>query len=346
MTTTCRMSRANGLWIGFLGLFALLSTPSDVSSFTTFSRIQHPSTVHPNSIAAIVGQNEKNSVLRFDGLSPRQSSSQLFMADDNNQGGTGVSLVAAVLFFIFVAGSVLPFAGTYNMKGQMSIADSVTTKQDAPGKLQNAERKEFALSRSAIQEKLNSVPVFYIATQGSMGTNIYMSYEDAVAASGPSSSVKGTTLDQVMYPLVLKRGRMRMAPPPAEVEKAEAKIMEAKAESPAYRLIPSKASVKQAKEYGMELSSSDIPLFVADRLAFGGSKGPQLPLFLDKDDCVSSYNRLRSDKSSLPEQPNIRTSTLLQTVLSMERGTRPGLSQLSFYSTAGDLLQLTEMLSN
>ena len=139
---------------------------------------------------------------------------------------------------------------------------------------------------------------------------------------------------------------MRMAQPPAEVEKAEAQIMDDKASSPAYRLIPSKSSVKQAKEYGMDVSNSDIPLFVADRLAFGGPKGPQLPLFLDKDDCVTSYNRLRSGKSSLPEQPNIRTSTLLQTVLSMERGTRPGLSQLSFYSTAGDLLRLTEMLSN
>ena len=197
MTTTCRMSSANGLLVGFLGLFVFLSTPSDVSSFTALSRIQQPSTVQSNSIAVLVGRNDNSSVLRIDSLSPRQSNSQLFMAD-NNEGGTGVSLIAGVLFFIFVVGTLLPFAGTFDTKGQMSIADSVITKQDAPGKLANAERKEFALSRSAIQEKLNSVPVFYIATGDSMGTDIYMSYEDAIAASGPSSSVKGTTLDQVM----------------------------------------------------------------------------------------------------------------------------------------------------
>lgn len=140
---------------------------------------------------------------------------------------------------------------------------------------------------------------------------------------------------------------MRMAPPPSEIEKAEAKIMESgKAESPTYRLIPSKTSVKQAKEYGLEVSNSDVPLFVADRLAFGSPKGPQLPLFLDNDDCITSYQRLRSGKSSLPENPTIRTSTLIETIFSMERGTRPGVSQLSFYSTAGDLLRLTEMLSN
>ena len=119
-------------------------------------------------------------------------------------------------------------------------------------------------------------------------------------------------MNQHRYPLVLKRGRMRMAPPPSEVEKAESVIMSMeKSESPSYRLIPSKTSVEQAKEFGLELTKSDVPLFVADRLAFASPKGPQLPLFLDKDDCITSYKRLRTAKSSLPQEPSIRTSTLL-----------------------------------
>ena len=138
---------------------------------------------------------------------------------------------------------------------------------------------------------------------------------------------------------------MRMAPPPSEVQTAEEKIMNSE-NAPEYRLVPSKLAMQQAKEFNVELSNSDVPLFVADRLAFGSPKGPQLPLFLDKDDCITSYNRLRNGKSSLPEQPNIRTSSLLETLVSMEKGTRPGVSQLAFYSTADDLLRLTEMLSN
>jgi len=270
---------------------------------------------------------------------------------DDRPGLSGASILAGILLAVFVAGSLLPLAGTFDLK-PAPIADSVVTRQDTPGK-QSLESKQFALSRSAIQEKLNAVPVFYIATTGSdgtalMSTDIYLSYQEAKEASDgvPSSTVKGTTLDQVMYPLVFKRGRMRMAPPPAEVEQAESVIMaEGKSGSPGYRLIPSKASVDQAKEFDMEVSESDVPLFIADRLAFASTKGAQLPLFLNKDDCITSYKRLRQAKSSLPEQPNIRTTTLLETLISMERGTRPGVSQLNFYATAGDLLQLTEMIS-
>eukprot|EP00536_Pseudo-nitzschia_multiseries_P001581 jgi/Psemu1/294465/fgenesh1_pm.20_\ len=271
---------------------------------------------------------------------------------DERPGLSGASILAGVLLAVFVAGSLLPLAGTIDLK-PAPIADSVVTRQDVPGR-QNLENKQFALSRSAIQEKLNSVPVFYVATTGSdgsaeMSTDIYLSYQDAKEASDgvSSSTVKGTTLDQVMYPLVLKRGRMRMAPPPVEVAQAEATIMaEGKSGSPAYRLIPSKVSVDQAKEFDMAVAESDVPLFIADRLAFASTKGAQLPLFLNRDDCVTSYKRLRQAKSALPEQPNIRTTTLLETLISMERGTRAGASQLNFYATAGDLLQLTEMLSN
>ncbi len=140
---------------------------------------------------------------------------------------------------------------------------------------------------------------------------------------------------------------MRMAPPPVEIQKAETYLISsAETDTPpkSYRLIPSKTAVEQAKEFNMKLRDNDIPLFVADRLAFASPRGPQLPLFTDKSDCVFSYQRLRDGKKSLPEQPIIRTVSLLDELNSMERGTRPGVSQLAFYATADDVTKAAELL--
>jgi hypothetical protein len=142
------------------------------------------------------------------------------------------------------------------------------------------------------------------------------------------------------YPLILKRGRMRMAPPPAEVQKAETEL---ETSTKSYRLVPSKAAIEQAKEFGMNLRENDIPLFVADRLAFASPRGPQLPLFVDKSDCVLSYQRLRDGKKTLPEQPNIRSASLLDELYSMEKGTRPGVSQIAFYANAEDVDKASEL---
>ena len=149
------------------------------------------------------------------------------------------------------------------------------------------------------------------------------------------------------YPLILKRGRMRMAPPPPEVQKAEAELANsAENGTPrkSYRLVPSKAAIEQAKEFGMNLKENDIPLFVADRLAFASPRGPQLPLFVDKSDCVFSYERLRGGKQNLPEQPNIRSASLVDDLYSMEKGTRAGVAQLAFYATAEDVAKASELL--
>lgn len=136
-----------------------------------------------------------------------------------------------------------------------------------------------------------------------------------------------------------------MAPPPSEVAKAEQDLSvgEAGSDQKKYRLVPSKTALRQAEEFKMDLADNDLPMFVADRLAFANPKGPQLPLFLDKDDCITSYQRLRGGKSNLPEQPNIRTTSLLDTITSMEKGTRPGVSQLAFYATAEDLSKASEI---
>jgi len=193
-----------------------------------------------------------------------------------------------------------------------------------------------------IQEKLNHVPVFYLADSSDIMLNkIYLSYDDATAVASASDGlkVKCTTLDQVMYPLILKRGRMKMAPPPIAVQKAEAD------ETSSFQLVPSKVALKDADELKLTLQDGDVPLFVADRLAFASNEGPKVPLFLEKSDCITSYNRLRdSGGNKLPAEPNIRTTTLFDELFSMEKGTRPGVSQLDFYAPVNDLMKASDML--
>eukprot|EP00980_Cylindrotheca_fusiformis_P005002 scaffold1062_cov130-Cylindrotheca_fusiformis.AAC.8 len=270
---------------------------------------------------------------------PRSSLSRLGMASDNDGPGALTSLGIVTAMILFVGSGLLPILDGGGR--DLSIADSVVTRQDAPQKLQSFESSQDRLSRATIQEKLSSIPVFYLSEGGTMQSNIYLSYSEATDAASGKADVKATSLDQVMYPLVLKRGRMRMAPPPAEVEKAESELSTTDRK---YRLVPSKAAIEQAKELNMNLSDGDIPLFVADRLAFASAKGPQLPLFVDKGDCVLSYQRLRSGKSSLPEQPVVRSTSLFDTLYSMEKGTRPGVSQLAFYATADDVTRAAAML--
>jgi Tic22-like family len=131
---------------------------------------------------------------------------------------------------------------------------------------------------------------------------------------------------------------MKMEPPPRAVQKAEMDIP-----SQTYRLIPSKTAAKDAASFQMNLAESDIPLYVADRLAFASNSGPQLPLFLEKADCLTSYQRLRRSSSRLPEIPNIRTTTLIDVLESMKKGTRPGVSQLAFYFSVEDLARKSVM---
>jgi hypothetical protein len=64
---------------------------------------------------------------------------------------------------------------------------------------------------------------------------------------------------------------MRMAYPPAEVQKAEEDLSTENAKT--YTLVPSKSAAKDAASFNLELAANDLPIFVADRLAFGDPNG-------------------------------------------------------------------------
>lgn len=268
---------------------------------------------------------------------------------DNKEGPglvTTVFICGVLLFFVVSAfAPLIDFMATTPSANDLSLGDSVVTRQDGKSKLQNYQSSFDALSPAKVQEKLSNLPVFYLGASdgaGAIGDSFYLSFSEAESAAKSSSgqSVKVTTLNEVLYPLILKRGSTKAtSATPAEIRSARDA-----SEGRPYKLVPSAAALSDAN--GITLSKEgDIPLFVVERLAFAGNDGrPQVPLFTEKGDAVTSYARLReSGGNKLPEEPTIRTTTLLDVLESMEKGTRPAVGQLQFYGNADDVLKADEM---
>jgi hypothetical protein len=112
------------------------------------------------------------------------------------------------------------------------------------------------------------------------------------------------------YPLVLKRGRMRMAPPPLEVQQAEETLQAQGLSTKNFKLIPSKAAIKDAAETKTDLADGDIPLFVADRLAFAGDAGPQVgpPFPFNLHSVILNSNRRSFIKQKIIHQTEVTSS--------------------------------------
>jgi hypothetical protein len=138
--------------------------------------------------------------------------------DDESGSSLGTTIGLTFILILFLAGSILPLFDSSGGMGNrnLSISDSIVTRQQqqdvvVPGRVVNVGNVKDQLSRAAIQEKLSTIPVFYLATKGGGGngsgdstimasTDIYLSYEEAKeVASSSSSIVKVTSLDQVMY---------------------------------------------------------------------------------------------------------------------------------------------------
>ncbi|KAL3800194.1 LOW QUALITY PROTEIN: hypothetical protein HJC23_001115, partial [Cyclotella cryptica] len=186
-------------------------------------------------------------------------------------------------------------------------------------------------SRAKIQLKLSNLPVFYLVSDRKMNEKIFFSFSEAEAVS---KEVPGAT-----SPLILKHGKIQSASTPQKILQAQESLSEL-----SFTLVPSTTALKDAKATEVNLKENDVPLFVVDRLAFASNKGPQVPLFLERNDAIISYNRLReSGANTLPAEPNIRTTSLLDVLDSMERGTKPGVTQLQFYGNADDVLKADEM---
>ncbi|KAL3787248.1 hypothetical protein ACHAWO_003485 [Cyclotella atomus] len=261
--------------------------------------------------------------------------------NDNNGPGLIAGIFAAGVLLFFAASAILPLIEAVSTAptANSNLGNSVVTRQDGPT-VKKYESKFDALSKTKIQEKLSNLPVFYLVNDGIMSDNIYFSFNEAEsAAKDASATVKVSTLDQVLYPLILKQGKVKTAAPtPAAIKEAIETVSERR-----FTLVPSSSALKDAKKTGTTLQQNDVPLFIVERLAFASDSGAQVPLFLEKSDAILSYNRLRSSSNTLPESPTVRTSSLMDVLDSMERGTRQGTSQLAFYGNADDVLKADEM---
>jgi hypothetical protein len=122
------------------------------------------------------------------------------MAQDDEGPGLMTKIGIGFIILLFVATGLLPLMqGGGGGDRDLSISDSVVTRQDKPGKLEYFESKQDRLSRATIQEKLSSIPVSYLSEGGNMKSDIYLSYVDAKEAAGAGVTIKATSLDQVMY---------------------------------------------------------------------------------------------------------------------------------------------------
>ena len=312
----------------------------------TFSS-RHPSPTRRRSdgdISSILSKTLSSPYHHHDIAGIHHRTTKLYMSDDDNEGPglvTKIFISGVLLFFVASAFAPLTLFADKQTPTDLSLGDSVVTRQDG-NKLKTYQSSFDALSPAVIQEKLSNLPVFFLSTNGGsiIEDNFYLSYDEAENAAAKSSSavaVKVTALDQIMYPLILKRGDTIKTKGNTPAEIKSAKDAGANASSKTYNLIPSKAAINDAKD--MTLKEGDIPLFVVERLAFAGNDGrPQVPLFTERGDAITSYERL--DK---PDKPSIRTTSLLDVLDSMERGTRPGVGQLQFYGNANDVLKADEM---
>jgi hypothetical protein len=269
-------------------------------------------------------------------------SQSLSSVETDNQGpGIITAVFAGVVLLLFGLSAFVPLLEVASTApaANSNLGNSVVTRQDGP-EMKNYQSKFDALSPAKIQDKLRNLPVFYLVKDGNINDKIYFSFNEAKAASEDISAVvKVTTLDQVLYPLILKQGKFKASSTPVEIKQAINSSTETQ-----FILVPSTSSLKDAKETGTTLKQNDVPLFVVERLAFASNDGPQVPLFLERNDAIISYNRLReSGGGKLPADPVIRTTSLLDVLDSMERGTRQGTSQLAFYGNADDVLKADEM---
>ena len=225
------------------------------------------------------------------------------MTSGGNEGGRGggggggpglVTAAFAIGVLLFFAASafapLIDYASTSPSANDINLGDSVVTRQDG-NKLRGYQSQFDALSPAKVREKLSNLPVFYLSTNDNDGTsamgerNAYLSFRDAenaVRRASPGTSVKATTLDKVMYPLILGRGGTpgtTSSVAPAEIKNALAGAAAGtNGDGKSYGLVPSEAASIDARDMG--LKEGDIPLYVVERLAFASDDGrPQVPLF-------------------------------------------------------------------
>jgi hypothetical protein len=155
------------------------------------------------------------------------------------------------------------------------------------------------LTRKEINGKLTQIPVFFAVSGKESNTEeiltidgvgkIFLEVEDAqsylksLGESTKSSRIDTATLGDVYYPLIIKKQKLG---------KFIEGVVGRSDASAAYTLVPSPQETSQVPpDWKTGHAEGDVPLFRVKNLAFQKESGLEIPLFLRKEDALSSFRR-------------------------------------------------------
>lgn len=153
------------------------------------------------------------------------------------------------------------------------------------------------LTRREINYKLAQVPVFFASDPASPNSvfidgtegRFFINFNDATEyAKQKSLSVQAATLEDVYYPLVVKKAKIGSFLPGV----ATSSNLDAN-----YVITPPLQQTKTIKDAAVDLSANDLPLFRIPNLAFN-KEGIEVPLFVYREDAMSAFDRLQEGRKA------------------------------------------------
>ena len=182
------------------------------------------------------------------------------------------------------------------------------------------------LTKRELHAKLAQVPVFVvrdgngaIVISDADTGSIFFSKRDADenAKIAKPAKVSATTFDELYFSLVAKKDK------PSVYEGIVAKSNP----SATYKLVaPSSTCSDIPVEWKATHSENDVPLYRVSNLAFEDPAGLILPLFINKADAVSSFDRLQTSKAKaegaaeVKKSPEILTTSILDLINLFQTG--------------------------
>lgn len=234
----------------------------------------------------------------------RSQSTHLKAYDDyDDRGKTALPLKAVIAFIVLgfgVFGS--GFLGTVNTALRGLGPPGQQISQPTLKGSQNEEKRGAmtSLTRREINAKLQSLPIFFgTIDEGKSvftkdGTGIFFTEKgDAVAyfkKEDPSVTVAATSLDDVFYTLIEKKTKLG---------KFVSGVSALSDPLATYTVRGSLAEYQAASDkYKSTHSQDDVILFRVPNLVFSKEEGLEVPLFLRKEDALTSYTRLQESKAA------------------------------------------------
>lgn len=217
--------------------------------------------------------------------------------DDSKSSGLSFKVLGVLILGIFglfgtdIIGSLSGVKNSLTEQSKPAVSELKNVSKDGSnrGALTRLTRKE-------INYKLAQVPIFYISSDNGQSIfikdnigklfsdkNSAIEYMKSINDNNDNLKVDATTLDAVYYPLIVRQQKIGNF-----IEGVSGKLDI----NAAYELNGSLDQVAYASSQWQSVHPHDFPLFRMPGLAFNKPEGLEIPLFLRKEDALSSYERL------------------------------------------------------